>query len=141
MTDKTDTHQRKFVPRPQRAELVGPPKPKGWHKRLPQQSSWRRLPGAKHFDPSAPFGDLRTVVPVSSVARDWGISARRVRKMLEEGRLLGRQQENGYWEVVYPYCYTFGTRGPQIKRQRELPESSHSKRKRVREQFAEHMDW
>ncbi len=125
---------------PVRPELIGPPRPKGMHKRLPQQSRYRPPEGAKPEDPENPWSS-RSVGPVSAVARDWGISARRVRKMLEEGRLLGRRLENGYWEVVYPYRYTFGTRGPQIKRQRELPESSYSKRKRDREQFEEHLGW
>ena len=56
-------------------------------------------------------------VSVSSVAREWGISSRRVRVMLTQGRLRGRQGVNGYWEVGYPYCYTFGTRGPALKPQ------------------------
>lgn len=42
--------------------------------------------------------------------------------MLMEGRLAGRQLENSYWEVFYPYRYVFGTRGPAIKRQRDLPD-------------------
>lgn len=90
-------------------------------KRLPRQSDYRPPAGAKPFDPSNWGGNMRSVVPVSSVARDWGISPRRVRTMLTEGRLEGRQLENGYWEVYFPYRYVFGTRGPAIKRQRDLP--------------------
>jgi len=56
------------------------------------------------------------VVSVSAVAREWGISSRRVRVMLAEGRLDGRQLDNGYWEVCYPYRYVFGTRGPAFNR-------------------------
>ena len=52
----------------------------------------------------------RMLVPVSSVALQWGISPRRVRQMLEQGRLDGQQRENGYWEVFYPFRYQFGTR-------------------------------
>ncbi len=124
MKDENDTHTQ---------EIKGLGKPK----RLPRQSADRPPLGARPEDPANPFGNRRSVVPVSVVAREWGISARRVRTMLEEGRLLGRQLDNGYWEVTYPYCYTFGTRGPQIKRQRELPESEYSKRKKAREQFEE----
>ncbi len=125
---------------PVRPELIGPPKPKGLLKRLPRQSVYRAPAGSKPINPDNPVFEQQRLVPVSLVARDWGISARRVRKMLQEGRLLGRQQENGFWEVVFPYCYTFGTRGPQIKRQRELPESSYSKKKQYEASIAEHMD-
>jgi hypothetical protein len=56
-------------------------------------------------------------VPVSFVAKDWNVTPRRIRALLNEGRLMGRLQENGYWEVRYPYAFTFGTRGPSLKRQ------------------------
>lgn len=105
----------------------------GNHKRLPQQSLTAPPPGARSADGIMPLGWGRAVVPVSSVARDWGISARRVRVMLQEGRLEGRQQENGYWEVYFPYRYVLGTRGPQLTRNRNLPERSpYSRKKRVR---------
>ena len=90
-------------------------------KRLPRQLCWTPPQGSKPMYEGHPLGFGPSVVPVSSVARDWNISPRRVRVMLTEGRLEGRQLENGYWEVFYPYRYMFGTRGPQIKRQRELP--------------------
>lgn len=91
-------------------------------KRLPRQSSYTPPNGARPADSGFPLGFSRSFVPVSSVARDWGISSRRVRMMLTEGRLDGHQLENGYWEVSYPYRYVFGTRGPAIKRQRDLPD-------------------
>jgi len=56
-------------------------------------------------------------VPVSFVAKDWCVTPRRIRSLLAEKRLDGRQQENGYWEVVYPYRFVIGTRGPVLKRQ------------------------
>jgi hypothetical protein len=56
-------------------------------------------------------------VPVSFVAKDWNVTSRRIRFLLASGRLLGRLQDNGYWEVRFPYCFTFGTRGPSLKRQ------------------------
>lgn len=110
----------------------------GKPKRLPRQSIYRPPFKAKSAD-GLPVSVLTSqfVVPVSSVAREWGISSRRVRKMLEEGRLMGRQLENGYWEVFYPYQYILGTRGPALTRQRNLPESEYSKRKKAREQFEE----
>ena len=91
---------------------------------------FKRLRGtARHQCPAdalpadhwAAIGFGRMVVPVSSVASQWGISPRRVRQMLEQGRLEGRQRDNGYWEVFYPFRYQFGTRGPKIKQQRDLP--------------------
>lgn len=87
-------------------------------KRLPNQSSETPPPGAKPlFGGVLGFGV--SVVPVSAVAKDWGVSARRIRIMLSTGRLDGRQNENGYWEVYYPYRYVFGTRGPGLRRQQK----------------------
>ncbi len=90
---------------------------------------FKRLRGtARHQCPAGALptpGSLpgfgRRLVSVSSVALQWGISPRRVRQMLEQGRLEGQQRENGYWEVFYPFRYQFGTRGPKIKQQRDLP--------------------
>jgi hypothetical protein len=58
-------------------------------------------------------------VPVSFVAKDWNVTSRRIRALLSAGRLLGRVQDNGYWEVHFPYSFTFGTRGPCLKRQQK----------------------
>ena len=107
------------------------------HKRLPRQSASMKPAKAKPMDPADSIGNMRSVVPVSTVANEWGISARRVRAMLIEGRLEGRQLENGYWEVIYPYCYVFGTRGPAIKRQREMPPPTRKKGYSVPEQMKE----
>ena len=101
---------------------------KGKHKRLPRQSCTTPPEGAKPVISGEPLGWSRSVVSVSIVARDWGISPRRVRVMLTEGRLNGRQLENGYWEVYYPYSYVFGTRGPAIKRQRSIRPKNQEKR-------------
>lgn len=98
---------------PARVQLAKP-------KRLPRQSCNTPPPGSKPVDPFMPLGFSVSVVPVSAVAKHWGISARRVRLMLAEGRLAGRQLESGYWEVYYPYRYVFGTRGPAIKRLQQL---------------------
>lgn len=62
-------------------------------------------------------------VPVAFVARDWKVTPRRIRLLLSEKRLEGRRQANGYWEVLYPYRFTFGQRGPALKRSRK-PERS-----------------
>lgn len=102
------------------------------HKRLANQSTHQQPSGAKPATESGVLGWGPSVVPVSSVARDWGISARRVRVMLEEGRLKGRQRENGYWEVFFPYSYIFGTRGPTLKRQKKGLEDLAKKPKRLR---------
>lgn len=58
-------------------------------------------------------------VPVAFVAKDWGVTPRRIRALLADGRLLGRVRENGYWEVHFPYSFTFGTRGPSLRRQQK----------------------
>ena len=66
---------------------------------------------------------METFVPVAHVARDWDVSARRVRILLDAGRLEGRRLENGYWEVLYPYKLTIGTRGPASRRELKKSES------------------
>ncbi|NNM80450.1 MAG: hypothetical protein HKM01_08360 [Gallionella sp.] len=129
MNDKTDKPKLGAFGFPVRAAAAPVPqgqagkakqeKPKA--RRLPRQSLGNPPPGAMPEHPGGFLGLSRAVVPVSAVARDWGISSRRVRVMLVEGRLEGRQLENGYWQVFHPYRYVFGTRGPAIKRQRELP--------------------
>ncbi len=58
-------------------------------------------------------------VPVAFAARDWGVIPRRIRALLAAGRLAGREEENGYWEVLYPYAVTLGRRGPPLKRQKK----------------------
>jgi hypothetical protein len=58
----------------------------------------------------------QTFVPVAMAAKDWKVTPRRIRHLLTTGRLEGRQQVNGYWEVTYPYRYTFGARGCGLKR-------------------------
>jgi hypothetical protein len=60
-------------------------------------------------------------VPVSFVAKDWNVTPRRIRALLTAGRLAGRAQLNGYWEVRYPYLFALGTRGPFLKRQQRPP--------------------
>ena len=55
-------------------------------------------------------------VPVSFVAKDWNVTPRRIRALLVATRLEGRRQDNGYWEVAYPYRFIIGTRGPALKR-------------------------
>lgn len=73
--------------------------------------------GAKPDLSGRPFAFTSCFVPVSFVAKDWGVSARRIRALLLAGRLDGRQQVNGVWEVRHPYSFVFGTRGPSLKRQ------------------------
>lgn len=97
---------------PARLQLAEP-------KRLPRQSCKSPPAGAQPLD-GWPLGFSSSAVPVSAVARHWNISARRVRLMLEQGRLAGRQMDNGYWQVYYPYRYVFGTRGPTIKHLQQL---------------------
>ena len=57
-----------------------------------------------------------TGVPVSMAAKDWKVTPRRIRYLLSQGRLEGRQAINGVWLVSYPYRFTFGARGAGLKR-------------------------
>ena len=110
--------------------------PEKKYRRLAHQSAFYPPAAAKPLDGGTlVFG--QSVVPVSSVARDWRISARRVRSMLTEGRLAGRQLDNGYWEVFYPYRYVFGTRGPLLQRQKSGLQELAAKPKRLRGEEAE----
>jgi hypothetical protein len=57
--------------------------------RLPHQSCTTPPPGAKPLEPGWPLGFGVSVVPVSAVAREWGVSSRRVRVMLTRVGLQG----------------------------------------------------
>ena len=78
-----------------------------------------KLPECASTD--SPVGTLNPshYVPVSFVAKDWNVTPRRIRSLVAAQRLVGRQGANGYWEVVYPYRFIIGTRGPQLKRQQK----------------------
>lgn len=65
---------------------------------------------------------METWLPVSMVALQFQVTPRRIRALLTAGRLTGRVQENGYWEVRYPFGFKFGTRGPKIRYARPAPE-------------------
>ena len=41
-----------------------------------------------------------TGVPVSMAAKDWKVTPRRIRYLLSQGRLEGRQAINGVWLVL-----------------------------------------
>lgn len=118
------------IPQGREADAQEAKKPRP--KRLTNQPSQRPPPGAKPELEGCPPGFGRSVLPVSAAAKDWGVSTRRIRFMLSTGRLNGRRHENGYWEVYYPYRYTFGTRGPIVKRQQRQPD------KPKKPGFAEH---
>ena len=79
--------------------------------RLPEGAKW-----------SYGSGGVFYLVPVSFVAKDWKVTSRRIRALLDAGRLQGRRQDNGYWEVYYPYRVIDGLRGPALRRhqKREL---------------------
>lgn len=72
--------------------------------------------------PGLVSGGIGYFVPVSFVAKDWNVTSRRIRVLLSAGRLEGRLQDNGYWEVRFPYQFTMGTRGPGLKRQQRPPD-------------------
>lgn len=111
--------ERKPVPMPQ---------PKKQARRPKQFDSYRSVMDVDSFVAPKPEGAKLVIapgiegghfVPVSFVAKDWNVTPRRIRALLCEGRLLGRLQVNGYWEVRFPYSFTFGTRGPGLKRQQK----------------------
>lgn len=106
------------------------PQPKKQARRAKQFDSYRSVMDVESFVAPKPEGAKLVIapgiegghfVPVSFVAKDWSVTPRRIRALLCDGRLLGRLQENGYWEVRFPYSYTFGTRGPGLKRQQRSP--------------------
>lgn len=89
---------------------------------------WQSVADEKSYSEDAPKNSKLVIaggmyggryVPVSFVAKDWNVTPRRIRALLAAGRLLGRVQDNGYWEVRCPYSFTFGTRGPSLKRQQK----------------------
>lgn len=61
---------------------------------------------------------MESWLPATLVAHSFGVTPRRIRFLLSSGRLVGRQLENGYWEVSYPYRYVMGRRGPKLQMQR-----------------------
>lgn len=65
---------------------------------------------------------LYSFVPVHLAAKDWNVTPRRIRALLTARRLRGIRRDNGCWEVAYPYQFTFGRRGPALKRSQK-PES------------------
>lgn len=72
-----------------------------------------------------PFHEwMHQFVPVSTAAKDFKVSARRIRALLAARRLQGIRRENGYWDVVYPYNFTFGRRGPALKRSQKAEKDS-----------------
>lgn len=57
---------------------------------------------------------METWLPVAHVAAHLCMSPRRVRVLLEQKRITGRKLENGFWEVLHPYQFKAGTRGPLL---------------------------
>ena len=73
------------------------------------------------------IGASLSFVPVAFVAKDWNVTPRRIRALLAAKRLQGRREANGCWEVAYPYQFTFGQRGPALKRSRKPERSAEHK--------------
>jgi hypothetical protein len=57
---------------------------------------------------------IKTWLPVSMAAHQFGVSSRRIRALLSAGRLAGRQADNGFWEVAFPFRVAMAMRGPQL---------------------------
>lgn len=81
-----------------------------------EQTEFKEPPECAERKAAFRYGSYGNFVPVSFVARDWNVSTRRIRALLAAQRLVGQLQPNGYWEVRYPYIFTMGTRGPELKR-------------------------
>ena len=123
MKDENDKHTLELVePSARDAQGRGlmdrPVKPKkepkpflGFKAKDDEESFYSDVPKSAKRD-----GINSAFVPVSFVAKDWKVTPRRIRSLLADGRLNGRLQDNGYWEVRYPYQFTMGTRGPDLKR-------------------------
>lgn len=65
----------------------------------------------------------RIASTVEHVAKYFGVSTRRIRYLLEQGRLAGHK-EGRSWHVTYPINIRLGKRGPQTllrKSQRQVP--------------------
>lgn len=60
------------------------------------------------FEESPRFG-------VKEMARFLGVSDRRVRALLAQGRIAGYKRKGGMWEVIYPLRILPGRRGPDLK--------------------------
>lgn len=134
MKDEHDKSTAELLPTAQAAAVADPP----GQTRAPAGGKAKRKPERKPFNMFRSAQDDQSLiapkpkcakvviahgmfggsfVPVSFVAKDWNVSTRRIRALLAEGRL----QENGYWEVRFPYQFTLGTRGPGLKRQQRPP--------------------
>jgi hypothetical protein len=64
--------------------------------------------GRLRFIEDTPFG-------VKDVARFLGVSDRRVRALLAQGRIHAFKRKGGMWEVVWPLRVSPGRRGPDLK--------------------------
>jgi hypothetical protein len=74
----------------------------------------QRRQGAAYVAEQRARQGMESWLPVSMVATQFGVTSRRIRALLAECRLKGRQLENGYWEVAYPYVTVMGRRGPKL---------------------------
>ena len=107
-------HWYKPAPKPKRGDFFMLMVREEAPEKLPAAVKDKSLPGAVF---------AKRFVPVSFAAQDWGVSSRRIRFLLVAKRLEGRREENGYWEVAYPYRYQEGTRGPRLRRSQSLKKS------------------
>lgn len=55
-----------------------------------------------------------TWISTTVAARIFGVSTRRVRFLIESGRLVAQRGDRGRWSVLYPFQLTLGTRGPRL---------------------------
>lgn len=56
------------------------------------------------------------LIGASAVALTLGVSTRRVRALLAQGRIRGFKDKSGEWVVYWPFEVTPGKRGPDLRR-------------------------
>jgi len=56
-----------------------------------------------------------TYLTVSEVADFLRISSRRVRTLLQQGRIRGSKDSRNIWRISIPLCLTVNLRGPRSK--------------------------
>lgn len=54
------------------------------------------------------------LISVAEAARRLAISERRVRGLLLQGRLKGKKNDVGHWQVEVPFTVQMGRRGPAL---------------------------
>lgn len=59
---------------------------------------------------------MSLLIDVATSAAMLGVSTRRVRALLSEGRMRGVKGSSGVWLVAFPFSISPGRRGPDLRR-------------------------